>query len=130
MRQEWPAEQRVPLQGRESDEEGGKRKPPSRGLGGVLCPLPPPLPPALHPMHQITTSPPSECRGISNASFGPALTFATVTEKTKKYYVQTNMIFTSSEVIHNVLHISLYFCILILVVYKYPSIKLQGPRYV
>ena len=55
---------------------GTKRKSPSRGLGGVLCPSTPPSPPALRQMHRITASPPSECRGISNGSFGQALTFA------------------------------------------------------
>ena len=55
---------------------GTKRKSPSQGLGGVLCPSTPPLPPALRPMRWITGSPPSECRGISNGFFGQALTFA------------------------------------------------------
>jgi hypothetical protein len=56
---------------------GTKRKSPSRGLGGVLCPsLAPPSPPALCPMRRITSSPPPECSGISNGFFGEALTFA------------------------------------------------------
>ncbi len=53
-----------------------KRKSPSQGLGGVLCPSTPPSPPALHPMRRITASPPLECRGISNGFFGQTLTFA------------------------------------------------------
>ena len=53
-----------------------KRKSPSQGLGGVLCPSTPPSPPALCPMCPITASPPSECRGISNGFFGQSLTFA------------------------------------------------------
>ena len=75
-RREWLAEQCVPLQGRESNKEREKRISPSRGLGGVLCPSTPPLPPALRPMRRITASPLSECRGISNGFFGQALTFA------------------------------------------------------
>jgi hypothetical protein len=56
---------------------GTKRKSPSQGLGGVLCPsLAPPSPPALRPMRQITASPPPECSGISNGFFGEALTFS------------------------------------------------------
>ena len=38
---------------------GTKRKSPSRGLGGVLCPSTPPSPPALRPMRRITASPSS-----------------------------------------------------------------------
>jgi hypothetical protein len=57
---------------------GTKRKSPFRGLGRVLCPSSaPPSPPALRPMHRITSSPPLECSGISNGFFGEALTFAT-----------------------------------------------------
>jgi hypothetical protein len=56
---------------------GTKRKSPSQGLGGVLCPSSaPPSPPALRPMRQITLSLPPECSGISNGFFGEALTFA------------------------------------------------------
>jgi hypothetical protein len=55
---------------------GTKRKSPSRGLAGVLCPSTPPSPPALCSMRRITASPPSECRGISNGFFGQTLTFA------------------------------------------------------
>jgi hypothetical protein len=55
---------------------GTKRKSPSRGLGGVLCPTTPPSPPALRPMRRITASLPSECRGISNGFFGQVLTIA------------------------------------------------------
>ena len=55
---------------------GTKRKSPSRGLGGVLCPSTPPSPPALRPMSWITASLPSECRGISNGFFGQVLTIA------------------------------------------------------
>ena len=55
---------------------GTKRKSPSQGLGGVLCPSTPPSPPALRPMRRITASPPSERRGISNGFFGQSLTFA------------------------------------------------------
>ncbi len=55
---------------------GTKRKSSSQGLGGVLCPSTPPSPPALRPMHRITASLPSECRGISNGFFGQTLTFA------------------------------------------------------
>jgi hypothetical protein len=70
-RREWPAKQRVPSQRRGET----MRKSHSRGLGGVLCPSTLPSPPALRPMHRITASPPSECRGISNGFFGQALTF-------------------------------------------------------
>ncbi len=66
-----PCRGRSPTKSRET-----KRKSPSQGLGGVLCLLAPPLPPALRPMHQITPSLPLECRGISNVFFGQALTFA------------------------------------------------------
>ena len=55
---------------------GTKRKSPSQGLGGVLCPSTPPSPPALRPMRQITASSLAKCRGISNGFFGQALTFA------------------------------------------------------
>jgi hypothetical protein len=54
-----------------------KRKSPSQGLSGVLCPSSaPPSPPALCSMRRITLSPPPECSGISNGFFGEALTFA------------------------------------------------------
>jgi hypothetical protein len=56
-------------------KRGIKRKFPSRGFGGLLCPSTPSSPPARHPMCQITASLPSECRGISNGYFGQALTF-------------------------------------------------------
>jgi hypothetical protein len=56
--------------------EAVKRKSPSQGLSRVLCPSTLPSPPSLCPMRQITASPPSECRGISNGFFGQALTFA------------------------------------------------------
>jgi hypothetical protein len=57
-------------------KRGEKRKSPSRGLGGVLCPSTPQSPLAIRPMRQITACPPSECSGISNGFFGQALTFA------------------------------------------------------
>jgi hypothetical protein len=56
--------------------KGTKSKSPSQGLGRILCPSAPPLPPALRPMRRITASPPSGCRGISNGFFGHSLTFA------------------------------------------------------
>jgi hypothetical protein len=57
-------------------KRGVKRKSPSRGLGGVaLHPLPPPSPPPLL-MRSITPPPPSQCRGVSEGFFGPALIFA------------------------------------------------------
>ncbi len=62
--------------GSPAKSRGAKRKSPSQGLGGVLCPLALPSPPALRPMRRITASPPSECRGICNGFFGQALTFA------------------------------------------------------
>jgi hypothetical protein len=56
---------------------GSKRKSPSQGLGGVVCPSTPPSPLALRSMRRITLSPPSECRGIYHVGFfGPVLTFA------------------------------------------------------
>jgi hypothetical protein len=58
-------------------KRGAKRTSPSRGLGGmVLHPLPLPSPPALRPMRSITPPLPSQCRGICDGFFGPALTFA------------------------------------------------------
>jgi hypothetical protein len=74
-----PPNNASPCRGRSLTKSRGgtKRKSPSRGLGGVLCPsLAPSSPPALHPMHQITLSLPPECSGISNGFFGEALTFA------------------------------------------------------
>ena len=66
-----------PPRGMRPTKRGIKRKSPSQGLGGVLCPsTPPSSPPALRPMRQITASPLPECRGISNGFFGQALTFA------------------------------------------------------
>jgi hypothetical protein len=62
-----------PCRGGSPMKRGNKRKSPSQGLGRVLCPLTPPSPPALHLMHQITASPPLECRGISRGFFGQAL---------------------------------------------------------
>ena len=58
-------------------KRGEKRKPPSRGLGGmVLHPLPPPLPPSLQSTSSITHPPPLQCRGVYGGFFGPALIFA------------------------------------------------------
>jgi hypothetical protein len=62
---------------RSPKKEGGKRKSPSRGLGGmVLHPLPPPSPPPLRSTRSITPSPLSQCRGIYGGLFGLALIFA------------------------------------------------------
>ena len=56
---------------------GGKRKSPSRGLGGMaLHLLPLSLPPPLRLTRSITPPPPSQCRGVYGGFFGPALTFA------------------------------------------------------
>jgi hypothetical protein len=61
-----------PPRGGSPTKRGIKRKSPSRGLGGVLCPSTPPSLPALRPMRRITASPPPECSGISNGFFGQA----------------------------------------------------------
>ena len=71
-----PPNNASPRRDRSPTKRGEKRKSPSRGLGGVLCPSTPQSPPALRPMRQITACPPSECSGISNGFFGQALTFA------------------------------------------------------
>ncbi len=42
----------------------------------ILNPLPPPSPLSLQPTRSITPPPPSQCRGVSEGFFGPALTFA------------------------------------------------------
>ena len=67
-----------PHRGGSPTKRGEKRKPPSRGLGGVWCPPPLSMPPALRSTRSITPpAPPSECRGIYHVGFfGPALTFA------------------------------------------------------
>jgi len=66
-----------PRKVRSPKKRGEKRKSPSRGLGiMVLNPLPSPSPPSLQPTRSITPPPPSQCRGVSEGFFGPALTFA------------------------------------------------------